>query len=134
MKIVYAYVVGDIIHKGHIIHLENAKALGDKLIVGVLSDEAVIEKKPKPIIPFSERVGLVRALRCVDCVVAQIEYSPINNLKRIKPDVLAESTSHSEEDLKETKKMAEKIDCRVVVLPYYPEQSSTAIKEKIKNR
>ncbi len=132
-KIVYAYVVGDIIHKGHILHLENAKALGDKLVVGVLTDEAVMEKKPKPIISFNERMVLVNALKCVDCVVAQDTYSPINNIKSLEPDILAESTSHSKDDLKEIRKVTSYLVCRVVVLPYFPEQSSTEIKKKIKN-
>ena len=130
-KIIYAYIVGDIIHQGHIIHLENAKALGDKLIVGVLTDEAVMQKKPRPIIPFSERMKLVKSLGCVDCVVAQDTYSPIKNIRTIKPDILAESTSHSKDDLKEIRKAAKQIDCRVVVLPYFPEQSSSSIKAKV---
>ena len=52
MKIVYAYVCGDILHEGHLLFLENAKALGDKLIVGVLTDEAVMEKKARPALSF----------------------------------------------------------------------------------
>ncbi len=47
MIVVYAYICGDVLHKGHIEHLKNAKALGDKLIVGVLTDTAIIEKKLK---------------------------------------------------------------------------------------
>jgi len=132
MKIVFAYLVGDILHDGHILHLENAKALGDKLIASVLTDKATMSKKPKPTISFSERMRLVKALKCVDCVVAQTEYSPIKNLKAINPDILAESTSHSKSDLKKTMKVAKQIGCRVVVLPYFPEQSSTSIKNKIK--
>ena len=131
MIIVYAYVVGDIIHKGHITHLENAKALGDKLIVGVLTDEATMMKKPRPIISFNERMKLVESLGCVDCVVAQDTYSPIKNIKSLEPDILAESTSHSKEDLKKARKVAKQIDCRVVVLPYFPEQSSSSIKAKV---
>ena len=83
MKIVYAYVVADIIHPGHILFLENAKKLGDKLFVGVLTDEAVMEKKPKPIMSFSDRLKIVEALECVDCAVAQDTYSPLNNVKEI---------------------------------------------------
>ena len=94
MKVVYAYVVGDILHEGHLLALENAKALGDKLIVGVLTDKAVMEKKPRPIIPFKERIGLVKSLKCVDCAVPQNDYSPINNLKAIQPDIHMESNSH----------------------------------------
>ena len=44
MIVVYAYVCGDILHEVHLLQLENAKALGDKLIVGVLTDKAVMEK------------------------------------------------------------------------------------------
>jgi len=83
-KIVYTYVVADILHLGHLLYLENAKGLvglEGKLIVGVLTDEAAMEKKQRPILPFNERMELVKSLKCVDCAVAQPEYSPINNNK-----------------------------------------------------
>jgi cytidyltransferase-like protein len=129
MKIVYAYVCGDIIHEGHLLQLENAKALGDKLIVGVLTDEAVMEKKSRPIISFKERMRLIQSLSCVDCVVPQHEYSPINNLKMLQPDVHMESSSHvGNPYLKELKKF---FKGRIIMTPYYPNQSSTAIKNKI---
>ncbi len=134
-KIVYFYTVSDLIHIGHVLALENAKKLNGedcKLIVGVLTDEAVMEKKPKPILSFSERRKLVESLKCVDCVVAQDIYSPIKNIKTIKPDVLMESDSHSEEDLRETRKVAESINCKVQVMPYFHDQSSSSIKSKIK--
>lgn len=130
-KIMYAYVVADLLHIGHILALENAKSFCDKLIVGVLTDKATMEKKPQPIMPFNERIKLIGSLKCVDAAVAQETYSPIQNLKKIKPDLLAESTSHSEEDLEETKKVCEIIGCKVIILPYYPEQNSTDIKKKI---
>ena len=132
-KIVYSYVVADLIHIGHVMHLENAKALGDKLIVGVLDDEGTMEKKPRPIIPFDERIKLIKALKCVDCAVVQDTYSPIKNVLAIKPDILAESDSHTDKDLEETKKATESINCKIIKMPYYPGQSSTKIKEKIKN-
>ena len=133
-KIVYFYTVSDLLHVGHVLAFENAKKLnGDcKLIVGILTDESVCEKKPAPTLSFSERRKLVESLKCVDCVVAQDTYSPIKNIKTIRPDVLMESDSHSEEDLRETRKVAESIGCKVQVMPYFPEQSSTSIKNKIK--
>jgi len=128
--IVYAYVCGDILHEGHLLQLENAKALGDKLIVGVLTDEAVMEKKSKPIISFAQRLQLVKALKCVDAVVPQHEYSPINTVKALGVDILMESASHLGnkylDDLKD-------LNIRVIMTPYYTGQSSTEIKEKIKN-
>jgi len=135
MKIVYAYVVADLIHIGHVLALENAKEMAGKegkLIVGVLTDEATMEKKAKPIISFAERLQLVKSLKCVDIAVAQDTYSPLTNVKKIKPNVLMESDSHSEEDLEETNKICKGIGCEIMVMPYYPEQSSTSIKKRLK--
>ena len=82
---------------------------------------------------FDERIKLIKALKCVDCAVAQNAYSPIKNIQTIKPNVLVESESHTDKDLIETKKITDLIGCRIIKMPYYPEQSSTKIKEKIKN-
>jgi len=134
MIIVYAYVCGDILHEGHLLQLENAKAIAGndgKLIVGVLTDKAVMEKKSRPIIPFEKRVVLIKSLKCVDCAVPQDDYSPINNLKAIQPDVHMESTSHiGNPYLKQLRKV---FNGRIIMTPYYPIQSSTAIKNKIRN-
>jgi len=129
--IVYCYVVGDILHKGHIEHLKNCKALGDKLIVGVLTDKAVMEKKPKPTINFDERFDLIRSLKWVDVVVAQHTYSPLDNVKALKPDILAEATDHKEQP---ANKFIESIGGRVIIMPYYPNYSSTKVKNKIKKK
>jgi len=122
--IVYTYVVGDVLHKGHLQYLKNAKALGDKLIVGVLTDKAVMEKKPKPIIGFLERYDIINALEFTDLTVVQATYSPVHNVKLIKPDILVESDSHDEP--------FNNPFGRTVPLPYFPTQSSTKIKEKIR--
>lgn len=131
MIIVYAYVCGDILHEGHLLQLENGKALGDKLIVGVLTDKAVMEKKREPTMNFRERLRLIQSLKCVDCAVPQEDYSPLNNIKTLKPDILMESASHlGNEYLEDLKK---EFKGRIVMTPYYPCQSSTAIKNKIIN-
>jgi len=130
-KIVYAYVVADLLHIGHIIALENAKKYGDKLIVGVLTEKATMEKKPKPILSLDERIRLVKSLKCVDIVVAQETYTPDENLKKFKPDLLMESDSHSEKDLKKTRRFAKSIGCEVIITPYYSKQSSTNIKNLV---
>jgi cytidyltransferase-like protein len=120
----YTYVVGDILHFGHIQYLKNARNFCDKLIVGVLTDQAVLEKKPAPTIAFEDRLRLISELRCVDAVVAQETYSPKLNILTIKPDVIFESSSH--------KDIAANPYGKVIVMPYYPLQSSTLIKNKIK--
>jgi len=132
MIIVYAYVVCDIIHRGHLEALKNAKALGDKLVVGVLTDEAVREKKETPIVPFEARIEVVRNLWFVDAVVAQDEYSPVKNVLKIGVDILAESDSH-EHVTEKFRRFMESKGIRVVTYPYFPGYSSTEIKEKIKD-
>jgi len=132
MILVYAYICGDILHKGHLEALRNAKALGDKLIVGVLTDEAVMEKKPRPAMSFDERFDMVRSLDMVDIVVAQHEYSPLKNVVKMQIDVLAESDSHEHVTKKFIDFLATK-GVRVVCYPYFPGHSSTEIKNKVKN-
>jgi len=131
MKIGYAYVVGDILHRGHILHLKNCKSLCDKLIVGVLTDRAVMEKKRPPVESFDERLRVVESLSFVDAAVAQDTYSPMGNVEAIRPDILFESISHSEGSLRQNRKLMDKLGGRMVTMPYYPLQSSTSIKEKV---
>ena len=126
MIIGYAYVVGDILHEGHLVALENAKSLCNKLIVGVLTDEAVLEKKSKPIIGFQERLLIVKSLKFVDAAVIQDTYSPIKNVHIIKPDILFESDSH--------KQPGKNPYGKVQMMPYFTNQSSTKIKKAIRDK
>ena len=135
MKLVYSYYVLDIVHKGHLLMMKNAKSIAGKdgkLIVGILTDEAVMEKKPRPTLIFEERIELASAIKYVDVAVAQETYSPLPNVKKIRPDILMESTSHSEEAIEEAREVMESINGKVIVLPYLPSQSTTHIKNSIK--
>jgi glycerol-3-phosphate cytidylyltransferase len=122
----YAYVVGDLLHVGHLLHLQNCKQICDRLIVGVLTDEAAMEKKDRPVMPFDDRIRLVSQLKPVDAAVPQVTYSPWTNLKEIQPDILFECQSHAQRSYPE-------FDGRTIPMPYYPGRSSTDIKEKIKH-
>jgi len=134
MNIVYSYYVLDIIHSGHILMMKNAKTLAGpngKLIVGILTDEATMEKKPKPTLSFEERMKIAESIKYVDLVVPQETYSPIPNVLKIKPNILVESASHTIESIKEAEAIMNSIGGCVICLPYYPMQSSTTIKKKI---
>ncbi len=136
MKIVYSYYVLDIVHKGHLVMMKNAKAIAGedgKLIVGILTDEAVMEKKTKPVLSFEERLDLANAIKYVDVAVAQETYSPLPNVKHIRPDILMESSSHTPEAIEEAREVMAGINGRVIVIPYFPPQSSTGIKDRVKN-
>jgi len=135
MKLVYSYYVLDIVHRGHLVMMKNAKAIAGedgKLIVGILTDEAIMEKKPKPIVSFEERIELARAIKYIDVVVGQETYSPLPNVMKIKPDILMESSSHSEEEIEKAREYMKSINGEVIVIPYFPTQSSSEIKNKIK--
>ena len=97
MVIGYSYLVGDILHKAHILYLKNCKALCDKLICGVLTDKAVMEKKPKPILSFEDRLELIKAVKYVDVVIPQETYLATNNCNLIKPDILFENIGREEQ-------------------------------------
>jgi phosphoenolpyruvate phosphomutase len=135
MIIVYSYYVLDIVHTGHLLQMKNSKAIAGedgKLIVGILTDEAVMEKKKRPILSFPERMELAAAIKYVDAVVPQETYSPLPNVLKIQPDILMESASHSDAAIEEARKTMQSIGGRLIVTPYYPGQSSTKIKETIK--
>jgi len=133
--IVYSYYVLDLIHAGHLLMLENSKAVAGRdglLIVGILTDEAVMEKKDRPIIPFAQRLRIAQSLKVVDLAVAQTTYSPLPNVWSIRPDVLMESSSHTDAAIREARSTMSEIGGRVIVVPYYPVESSTAIKTRIR--
>lgn len=135
MIVVYSYYVLDIVHEGHLIMMRNSKRFAGRdgrLIVGILTDEAVMEKKPRPILSFSERLNLAASIKYVDLAIPQETYSPLPNVCRIKPDILMESSSHSDAAIKDAEELMKKFGGRVIVIPYYPEQSSSKIKEKVK--
>ena len=125
MIIGYAYVVGDLLHVGHLLHLQNCKYMCDRLIVGVLTDEAAMEKKDRPIVSFDDRISLVSQLKPVDAAIPQMTYSPLTNLLEIRPDILFECQHH------EPPKYPQ-FHGRIISMPYYPDRSSTAIKERIR--
>src|SRR5262245_32084490 len=87
-KVVFTAGVWDILHVGHLNLLQRARALGDSLIVGVLTDEAAERYKPRPVMPFEERLELIRALRMVDDVVQVDDTNATAVLQELRPDIL----------------------------------------------
>jgi cytidyltransferase-like protein len=67
-------MVGDLFHPGHVALLRAARAFGDQLVVGVLSDETVAAYKRRPIMTMDERVAVIEACRYVDEVLADAPY------------------------------------------------------------
>jgi cytidyltransferase-like protein len=135
MNIVYSYFVLDIVHRGHLLFLKNSKAVAGpegRLIVGIVSDEAVLAKKGKaPILSFTERLELANSIKYVDLVVCQKNYTPYENVKSISPNILMESESHDEVQITKGRELMKELGGRVIVMPYFHGQSSTLLKSKI---
>lgn len=130
-KVVYVYLTGDIIHSGHLEHLENAKKYGH-VIAGVLTKEAVMEKKPEPILSFQERIAIVDALKNVDETIPQFTYSPLKNVEVIRPDILMETTDHEKQPANDyVWSYGGKVVITEVPNSLKRKQSSTKIKNKI---
>jgi cytidyltransferase-like protein len=94
----------DPIHIGHIEYLEQAKTLGDKLVVIVNSDDFLIRKKGYAFMPLAERMAIVRSLRCVDEVVAciDLDQSVCESLRLIHPDIFAKGGDRHAGEIPET--------------------------------
>lgn len=129
-KVVYIGGVWDLFHEGHLAILERARDLGTKLIVGVLTDEAAMIYKARPIIPFEARKRIVESLKCVDKVIAQNAKDPTADLEAagIKPHYLVHGDDW-EACPGELYVRAHK--GKVVFLPYTPGVSSTEIRKWI---
>jgi len=89
-RIVFTNGVYDLLHRGHVEYLEEARALGDRLVVGINSDASVRRLKgpTRPIVTQDERAELIAALACVDLAVVFEDDTPLALIEAVAPDVL----------------------------------------------
>jgi D-beta-D-heptose 7-phosphate kinase/D-beta-D-heptose 1-phosphate adenosyltransferase len=95
-RIVFTNGCFDLLHAGHVRYLQASRRLGDCLVVGLNSDASVRRLKggERPILEFEERAQILSALSCVDYVVAFDEATPIDLIRRLKPDVLTKGADY----------------------------------------
>ena len=124
----------DILHRGHVHILRQAKANGDLLIVGINSDRSVksIKGASRPILPETDRVELIAAMEMVDYVVLFDEPDPYRLIAAIKPNVLAKGGDWSADKIVGADVVAEN-GGRIAVIPYLQGSSTTKIIERIRN-
>ena len=81
----------DLLHAGHVQSLEEARGLGDALIVALNTDRSIRRLKGpgRPLVPQAQRARVIAALACVDAVVLFDEPTPLRVIERLQPDVLA---------------------------------------------
>lgn len=131
MKTVYTSGSWDLLHLGHINMIKRSRELGDRLVVGVSTDELIeAYKGMKPIMPFPDRMELVAAVRGVDQVVEQRELMDIGILKEHAIDVVTIGDDWQGKHLAGIEWMKDQ-GREVAYLPYTPGVSTTGIKRKI---
>ena len=105
--IVFTNGVFDILHVGHVTYLEQAAALGTKLIIGVNSDVSVrsLNKGPeRPINPEWARVRILEALRCVNVAIVFTDHTPLDLILSIQPDILVKGGDYNPDETDESNK------------------------------
>lgn len=124
----------DIIHAGHVSYLEEAKALGDKLIVGLNSDESVrgLKGNQRPIIAELNRAKVLAALESVDMVILFQEETPIELIKSVKPQYLVKGGDYREEDMIGANFVTQH-NGKVMILSFVDGLSTSNIIDKIKS-
>jgi glycerol-3-phosphate cytidylyltransferase len=130
MIIGYTTGVFDLFHIGHLNLLRNARSMCDRLVVGVTTDELVSHKHKVAVIPFHERMEIVRACRYVDAVIAQEELDKFKAWEKVKFDVLFVGDDwYQSERWRDLEERFSHEDVRVVYFPYTKGTSSTLINE-----
>ncbi|WP_199741467.1 adenylyltransferase/cytidyltransferase family protein [Helicobacter sp. MIT 05-5293] len=133
-KIIVGYTSGvyDLFHIGHLNLLKNAKGLCDKLIVGVTIDELVSYKNKRAVIPFSERIEIVRNIKVVDAAIAQEEIDKYKMWEKLHFDMLFVGDDwYNSPSWNEMEAKFKAVGVRVVYFPYTKGTSSTLLNETL---
>lgn len=132
-KVGYTTGVFDLFHVGHLNILKRAKEYCDELIVGVSTDELVLEYKNKtPVIPYEERVAIVSAIKYVDKVVSQVNRDKFEAWENIGFDVMFVGDDWKGSNIfMEIEQQFSKVGVDIIYFPYTQGTSSTILREKV---
>ncbi|MGB8543479.1 MAG: adenylyltransferase/cytidyltransferase family protein [Candidatus Acidiferrales bacterium] len=135
-RVVCVAGVFDLLHPGHIRLLEQARALGDVLVVAIQSDAQAREQKgpSRPITPVAERAEIVAASQAVDAVVELTDSSTSNEfVERLAPDVLVRGSSANARKAGKTQHVPTGVsETKVIEVPPEPGHSTSRLIERIK--
>jgi rfaE bifunctional protein nucleotidyltransferase chain/domain len=132
-RVVFTNGCFDLLHPGHIRSIEQARGLGDALIVGLNSDASVRQLKGegRPVLPELERAEILAAMECVDGVVIFAQLTPREVISRLLPDILVKGGDWPGNQIVGREEV-EAAGGRVVSVPVVPGHSTTSILQKIR--
>jgi D-beta-D-heptose 7-phosphate kinase / D-beta-D-heptose 1-phosphate adenosyltransferase len=133
-RIVFTNGCFDVLHRGHVSYLNQAKQLGDVLIVAVNDDASVRRLKgpDRPVNTTADRAAVLAGLSCVDHVIQFSEDTPASLILSLKPDVYAKGGDYTPEMLPETS-VVQSFGGEVHILDYVPDHSTTAVIDRIRS-
>jgi D-beta-D-heptose 7-phosphate kinase/D-beta-D-heptose 1-phosphate adenosyltransferase len=133
--VVFTNGVFDILHRGHIEYLTQARSLGDRLIVGMNSDASVkrIKGELRPIVQQEDRAYILSQLVCVDAVSLFEEDTPYNIISLLLPDILVKGADYSLDAIV-GKDVVERAGGKVQTIEFVPDRSTSNIVETIVSR
>jgi D-beta-D-heptose 7-phosphate kinase / D-beta-D-heptose 1-phosphate adenosyltransferase len=132
-RIVFTNGCFDILHSGHVAYLNQAKAFGDVLVIGVNNDESVSRLKgpERPINHLDDRMRVLAGLSSVDLLIPFEEDTPINLLEIVQPDFYVKGGDYSRETLPETP-VVEGLGGEIRIIPYMENRSTSGVIQKIR--
>ena len=134
-RVVFTNGCFDLLHLGHVRYLEEAKALGDVLVVGVNSDSSVRKlKAPKrPILPEEERTEILSGLGCVDYITIFNEADPLKLITSLKPNLLVKGGDWTREQIV-GREVVERSGGELVIIPFVRGASTSKVIDTILKR
>jgi rfaE bifunctional protein nucleotidyltransferase chain/domain len=133
--VVFTNGVFDILHRGHVSYLAQAKSLGKSLVVGVNTDASVRilgKGDDRPLNVESDRLALLAALESVDLVVLFNEPTPVELMAKIKPDIYVKGGDYEIDALAETA-LVKSWGGKAYAIPFIHDRSTTALLRKIRS-
>ena len=135
LPMVFTNGVFDLLHRGHVSYLAQARQLGNSLVVGVNSDASVRmlgKGADRPINGQEDRMALLAALESVDLVVMFSEQTPVELIRKIRPDIYVKGGDYAIESLEETK-VVQVWGGKAYAIPFIYERSTTNLLGKIRS-
>jgi rfaE bifunctional protein nucleotidyltransferase chain/domain len=134
--LVFTNGVFDVLHRGHVTYLEQARGLGASLVVAVNSDDSVRrlgKGSERPLNPLADRMAVLAALACVDLVVAFDADTPRDLIVACAPDVLVKGGDYSVETTAGAAEVVAR-GGRFVAIPFRYDRSTTSLVERMRRR
>jgi len=132
--IVFTNGVFDILHRGHVSYLAQAKSLGASLVLGVNADSSVRllgKGEARPLNAQDDRMALLAALESVDLVVMFEEKTPVELIAKVRPDIYVKGGDYQIDDLAETA-LVKTWGGKAYAIPFIHDRSTTALVNKIR--